>query len=302
MKKILKISLVVLVVLVALSAGKNLIAKAAVESGVGFMTGLNLNMRELNISFLNTAFRIRDMKLFNPNGYQDKIMLSMPEIYVDFELQPLFTGKVHLAEVRIHLKEFVVEKNKNGELNLDSLKPVKAQKKETAARKSKEAKPAEKGKAPQMQVDSLKIRIEKVIYKDYSRGPKPFVQEFNMNLNESYSNITNPYSIVSLIVVKVLMNTSIARLTNFDVGSLQNSVSDTLASSQKIATDAILKAQETFDTNAGQVAKELMEMAPDRLKETTGILEGTTKELSGNLSETANSLKEKLKLPFAKKE
>ena len=295
----IRIGGIILAFVIGLSLAKDLIAKTAVESGVGFMTGLKLNMRHFSFSLMNTSLQIRDLKLFNPRGYPDKMMVSMPEIYVNYELRPLFQSKVHLEEVRIYLKEFVVEKNAKGELNLDALKAVESQKREATA-KPKEPK-TPKSKAPQIKVDTLKLKIEKVIYKDYSRGAKPFVQEFNMNLNEAYSNITNPYGIVSLIVVKVLMNTSIARLTNFDIGSLQSSVSDTLASSQKIAADAILKAQGTLDATAGQAAKELMEIAPEGLKETSGMLENTTKELSNSLSETTNSLKGKLKLPFAKK-
>jgi hypothetical protein len=76
----------------------------------------------------------------------------------------------------------------------------------------------------------IELKIGKVVYKDYSRGTEPFVQEFNVNLNERYSNITDPYKLVSLIVVKALWNTTIASLANFNLDGLKGTISDTLSS------------------------------------------------------------------------
>lgn len=304
MKKILKISVIIIALIAGLFVARNMAIQTAVQTGVRFMTGLKLNMHSFHLSILGSSIGMRDLALFNPRGFRDPVMVEMPEVYVDYELAPLFQGNVHLKEVRIYLKEFVVVKNEKGQLNLDSLKAVQTQKKEQAAPKTK-ARPAAggvKGKVPKMRIDVLKLRIEKVIYKDYSRAKnKPFVQEFNMNLNESYANITNPYGIVSLIVVKVLMNTSIARLTGFDLGSLEGSVSDVLASSRKIAADAVTDAFKTLGVSEGEVRR-LMEQAPIQLKETTSLLQKQTEGITHDLSDTAESLKGKLKLPFGKQE
>ena len=305
MKKIVSIGGIVLIVFAGLLIGKDLAAKAVVESVVRFMTGLKLNMRHLDVALLRTSLDIRDLRLFNPNSYQDRQMLYMPEIYVDYELQPFFQGKVHLEEVRVHLKEFMVVKNEKGELNLNFLKAVQSQKKEAADKGGREQKGTKGEKTPQIRIDSLKLRIEKVVFKDYSKGGRPSVREFNLNLNESYSNITNPYGVVSLIVVKALMNTGLARLTNFDLGPLQNSVSDTLASSRQIAQEAVAKAQKTLDETAGQAEELINKAASDGLRETTVVLADRTKGLTQNfqnLSQTASSLTDKLKLSLGKKE
>ena len=301
MKKIVSIGGIVLIVFAGLLIGKDLAAKAVVESVVRFMTGLELNMRHLDVALLRTSLGIQDLRLFNPNSYQDRQMLYMPEIYVDYELQPFFQGKVHLDEVRVHLKEIMVVKNEKGELNLNSLKAVQSQKKEAAAKGGREQKGAKKEKAPQIRIDSLRLRIEKVIFKDYSKGGRPSVREFNLNLNESYSNVTNPYGVVSLIVVKVLMNTGLANLTNFDLGPLENSVSDALASSRQIAEGAVTRARKTLDETAGQ-AEELLDKTPESLRKSTAVLTNQTKEFTQNLSQTASGLTDKLKLSLGKKE
>ncbi|MBU0880674.1 MAG: hypothetical protein KKE81_00580, partial [Candidatus Omnitrophica bacterium] len=60
----------------------------------------------------------------------------------------------------------------------------------------------------------------------------------NINLNESYSDIDDPYELASLIVVKALMNTSIASLANFDLRGLQGTVGGALQHAQKMASTA----------------------------------------------------------------
>ena len=287
MKKIIIIVTIVLVILLVLSFAKNIIAKTSVSAGVRAMTGLKLSMKSMNIGVFRTLIGIKELKLHNPPGFPDKLMVSMPEIYVDYDLGAFLKKKVHLEEMRLNLKEFTVVKNEKGELNLDLLKVVQAQK------EGKKPQEQEKGKAPEMQIDSLELKIGKVIYKDYSRGRVPSVREFKINLNERYENISNPYTLVSLIVVKALMNTTIARLADIDLDGLQGTISDTLASAQKIATEAAVKAQEAVKETAEktqEAAKQASQKAQEAAKETTEILKKTTE-----------GLKDKIKLPFGSK-
>jgi len=277
-KTIITIVVCVVVAVFVLSFAKDLIVKVAVEKGVQAATGLRLSMRGLSIGLIKTLVDIDGLELFNPKGYEDKIMIDMPEIYVNYDLPAIMKGKIHLKEVRIDLKEFVVVKNEKGELNLDSLKVVQEQKEA----KKPVAKKEEKGKAPEIQIDSLQLKIGKVLYKDYSKGGKPSVQEFNINLDEKYSNITDPNKLVSLILVKALMNTTISRLTGFDLKGLESTVSDTLGTAQKVVGETAAVAQKTI-TQTTQKTQE--------------VVKGTTE----TLKKGAEDLKEAIKLPFGSK-
>jgi len=217
MKVLRIIGIVLAVLIVVLLVGKNIIVKTAVTTGVKVVTGLNLSIDKMKIGLINTLVAIDGLKLYNPKGFEDPIMVDIPEIYVDYDLGAFFKKQVHLQEVRLHLKEFVVAKNKDGQLNLDSLKTTAAPK---AAEEKKEAPKKEKGEAPQIKIDVLKLKIDKVYYKDYSKGGEPSVQEYNVNIDAAYENITNPQALVSLIVVKALANTTISSLANFDLGPL----------------------------------------------------------------------------------
>ena len=88
-------------------------------------------------------------------GFKDKLMVDLPEIYVDYNLGAIMGGKAHLEEVRLNLKEFIVVKNEAGELNLDSLRVVKETEGEEA---EKDGSKKEKTEMPDIQIDLLELK------------------------------------------------------------------------------------------------------------------------------------------------
>ncbi len=250
MKKLSIILLVLGVVILAVLLAKDSIIKASVEKGVESATGLKLAIGSLHVGILKPIVDIKNLRLFNPPEFPDRTMIDIPEIYVRYDLPALIRGKMHLQEVRLALKELVVLKNAQGKLNLKTLKSVQAQKEATPASQKTSGKAA-----PQVKIDSLALSIGKVTYKDYSKGNTPEVQEFNINFNERYSNVDNPYALVNLIIVKALTNTSIASLVNFDLKGLQGAAGGVFSGAQESVTSAESRAQEagkqTADTIKG---------------------------------------------------
>ncbi len=283
MKKVLlTVAIIVFVAGLVLMTSKNTIVRVSIEKGVEMVTGLRLKIDKIDVGLMTTLVGIDNLKLYNPPGFEDKVMLDMPEIYVDYDLPKILTGKIHLNKVRINMKEFTVVKNANGELNLDSLKVVKEQKTE------KPAELAQKGKAPEMQIDSLELKVGKVYYKDYSKGGKPRVQEFNVSLNEKYTDINDPSQLVSLIVVKALSNTTIARLTGFDLKGLQGTITDTLGSAQKIVGGV---QQVLVGVGSGQ-----------SVPATTGQVQNVVKGTADTAKTAVKDITEAINLPFGSKE
>ena len=242
---------------------KNIIAKTAISAGVKAITGLKLNMKSLNIGVFKSLISIKGFKLFNPPGFfEDRLMIDMPEIYVDYDLKALLKGKVHLEELRLDLKEFIVVKNHKGELNLDSLKTI-------GLKKSASEKPTgKKSKASNLQIDILELKIGKVIYKDYYNRTRPRIREFRVDINERYENINDPRKFTNLIVLKALMNTSIASLTDFDLGVLEDGLGDTLGVASKIVegtAGTALKVGEKITDTAKEATEKVTETIKDIL-------------------------------------
>jgi hypothetical protein len=244
-----------------------MIIKTSVTTGVKAMTGLKLSIRSMNVGVFKSLIGINELQLYNPSGFKDKIMMDLPEIYVDYNLGAIMGGKAHLEEVRLNLKEFIVVKNEAGELNLDSLRVVKETEGEVA---EKDDGKKEKTEMPDIQIDLLALKIGKVIYKDYSKGGSPKVREFNVNIDERYENITDPQSFVRLIIVKALKNTTIASLANFNIGKLQKGLTDTVRKTAEKAMQAPGKAVEAgkdlIEEKAAETAKETVGKAADTLK------------------------------------
>ena len=129
------------------------------------MTGLKLSIRSMDVGVFKSLIGINGLQLHNPEGFEDKLMIDLPEIYVDYNLGAFMKGKTHLEEARLHLKEFTVVKNEAGVLNLNALKVVKSTeegKEETPkAEKDDEEKSDEekqKTKMPDIQIDLLELK------------------------------------------------------------------------------------------------------------------------------------------------
>ena len=157
-KSKLKTIISVTIVLIAVFAiTKNLVAKVMISNGVQAITGLKLNMKSVNIGIFRTSIHIKDLEIFNPSGFKDSFMLDAPEVYVDYNLGDFLRKKAHFEEIRLELKELIVVKNAEGELNLKSLNVVKKKKEDNAPEKKKSS----------FEIDVLELKIGKVIYKDY---------------------------------------------------------------------------------------------------------------------------------------
>ena len=210
---------IILIVLVVVLA-KDIIAKSALSSGVKAATGLKLQIKDMKVGLFTTLIDIGDMKLFNPPGFKDKVMVDIPEIYVDYDLGAFFKRRVHLEELRLNLAELIVVKNADGQLNLNSLKIEKEEK--------KEAKPAEKekeGAAPEVQIDDLQLKIGRVIYKDYTKDPVE-VLEYDVNINEQRKDIKDVKALTNWILFTALVKTPISKLSGYDLGQLQSKASE----------------------------------------------------------------------------
>ncbi len=283
MKSLKLVFFVFLLLVVGVVLGKNVIAKMAVETGVEFATGLPLKLAKFDIGIRNTLIDIEGMKIYNPKGFEEPLMGSIPKIYVDYHLTDILKGTIHLEAIELHMEEFVVIKNASGALNINSMKTVQKQKQATA-----QAKPAPKSDQ-KIQIDRFQLKIGKVVYKDYSLpGGKPVVQNFNLNLSEEFLNVDNIEELTRIILIKVMTSTTIGRLTNFDVAGLSSSVTDVLGSSRALAGGLITDATGELGSVSGQA----LDLAA---KTQAQLTKGGVEEAAAKAQETAEQAAASLK-------
>ena len=261
---------------------KNLVARSAVAAGVKAVTGLTLDVGSMDVGLFNTAVGVKELRLRNPDGFTDPYMVEIPELYVDYDLGAFFRHQVHLQTLRLDLKQLTVVKERHGQLNLDALKVVRASKEKT----QRPAQPAP-GKAPEIQVDQLHLKIGSVVYKDYSGGGNPKVQTFPVNIDETYDRITNPQALAALIVSRALMQTSIARLTGLDLGAVEAQVGTQVQRAAQAAAAVV-----------GQVGSQATALS-DTAKSTAQGAVGAGKEAAGQVVDTMKKTTDVLKKAFS---
>jgi hypothetical protein len=257
MKKLGIIVAVIVVVFALLFLFKNILIKAAVEGGTKKATGLELTIEDMDVGLLASKVDITDMRLLNPPGFPDKVMIDIPKLLVDVELASFFKGGAHVETIVLDLKELMVVRNKDRNLNLSALKSV-SEKQQKGKKPVEEEKAKKEKKAPQVVIDTLVLKIGKVTYKDYSWGTKPLTKTFNIGINEVYRDITDPKKLVNLIIVRALQKTNIAQLANFDLGTLKADVGDTLKTVEKAATEAGEKELEDLEKSVTEEAEKVV--------------------------------------------
>ncbi len=187
MKKFLIVLGIVIFSLVCIAIIKDQIIKSVVTVVVSKITGAPVHIDSFSLNILSSTIRISGFKMYNPNGFPKGILVSFPRINVIYDRAALFKRKLHLLIVEIELKEIGLTKNKEGELNVDSLKVVQ------------QSKPSE---PIPMQIDLLTLGIGKIVYKDYTIGTEPGVRVYDVNIHKSYKNITSAQQLAVLILAE----------------------------------------------------------------------------------------------------
>lgn len=205
---------------------KNLIAKTIVERGAERAAGLRLRMDSLDLGILSTSIRISNLRVYNPYGYQDEVMVEFPNLYLDYSLPRMLRGELYFHDINLHLGQLTVITDEKSRLNLDWLKAIDFPKEE-------------KGQAPQLEIGKLALRLDKVIHKDYSLPDEPVAEEFNVNFSETYHDISSFSELIRLVTIRTLANTAIGKLTGFQIKGLEAESSAAISEISDIAAEAL---------------------------------------------------------------
>ncbi len=210
MRKLIKGIIIFFIVIASLIIGfvlvRNPLIKTVITTKASQVMGAPVYIDSFSFGIFKQAIRIKGFKLYNPEGFPDEVIFDIPEVSVDYDLSALLKGKLHLPYLAVNLKEMVVIRNKEGKLNVDTLKAATKQEKPTEG----EEKTEEPSESMEMQIDIMKLSIGKVIYRDYSKGDKPIVVSYDVGIKEkTYKNVTDARKLAVLIMVEAIGPTAI---------------------------------------------------------------------------------------------
>jgi len=262
MRFIKKLIFIIIILTVIAVLGRNLIVKYAVPVGARF-AGIKMSIGNVNIGLTDALVGIKNIEIMNPKGFPKGQMINIKEIYIDPETVDFLKDKIHLVEVRFDLDKLTIIRNKNGDFNFKKLTKAKKKQEGEPVEEKTKTEPAKKGKKKEFQIDSMKLKLGTVVYKDYSVGAEPKIVTFNLNLDEEYEDITNPAMIGSIVFSKIMMKTSLGKLTGIDMDSI-NAVLDIDQGDLKHLQENILGKKNTEKFN--KAATDSIKKATDTIK------------------------------------
>lgn len=220
MKKGPKTAVAIVVVLVGLFLVFTLCARIFMSFGIRVATGLNVKINRVMLSPFKGAIRLNDITIYNLKEFEEKKMLTVPLLYVDYDLPAILQGKIQFTEMNMNLDSVIVVKNKQGKTNLSTLTAAKKQSTSQSGHKAPKT-----TATAHFYVKKLHLTLGKVVFKDYSRGSEPTVREFQLGIDKDFYNITDPNQLVALIIMTAMFQTPLANLANLDLGNLDSQFS-----------------------------------------------------------------------------
>ena len=210
MKRLGPILLVIVVVLVVISFFRDFIIKEGIGIGIKSVLGSEGRVGNFSMSLLGQKVRIKDLKIYNPEGFPKEVFLDMPDIKVDYDLPAMLKQELHLPLIVVDMNEMVVIKNKDGLLNVDELKIIKEQKAAHPDKTNKEEKKTEKPAELKMKIDKMTLTVGRVIYKDYSQSDPPVIKVYDAGIKDkTFENISSAQQMAVLILAASMKQTAI---------------------------------------------------------------------------------------------
>lgn len=252
MKKAFIIIVIVVVGLVGLGIMRDMVLRPVIAVVATRVTGAPVHIGGFSLGLLRQTVRIKDFRMYNPAGFPKAVMLSIPNAFVDLELFSMFKGRLHIQKVALELKEIVLVKNKQGNLNVDSLK-ISQSKKDELAKPSKDL---------AMQIDLADLNIGRVVSIDEAPGPKPQILVYDIDFRKSYKNINSAQQLMALAISEPLKAAGIkgaaiygaAMLTG--IGFIPVAATALFVEKDYAAQEISLSGQKLFDTSL-KVLKEI---------------------------------------------
>lgn len=204
--------ILILVCFIALSifcVTRDILLKNVITVVAGNVTGAPTHIGWMSLSIMRQSVKISDFKMYSPKGFPPDAMVDMPLMRVSWDIFSIARGKLHLRELELDLKEVVLVKNKDGALNVESLKI---------------AGPGQKGQRPSrqmsMQMDLVQLNIGRVVSKDYSVSGAPAIKVYEIGVKKTYKNINSAQQLSALILAEPLKAAGIQGLSVYGASAL----------------------------------------------------------------------------------
>lgn len=220
MKRLTQVLVAFALIVAALLFGRNFIIKEMLSKSAKALRGFEVSVSDVQVGILRPMVHLRDLKITNPSDFPEKQALEAKEVLIRYNFLSLFGKEARFPEIVLDVPKAVVVWNKNGDMNFERLagmdkKPAPAEKKKKKKQeepppepKPEPAPPPEKEAAPPrtMRIDKLTLRITEAQIYDYRKGPEPSVMTFPINMDRTYTDVTDPDTLAAKVAAELTAN------------------------------------------------------------------------------------------------
>lgn len=220
------------------------------ENAIKYLIKLDTHMNRVIVNPFLGSVTIRGFKIYNPQGFKEKILAAAPLVNIDFSPKTIFKKGVYFDKIEVYIKEINVIKQKDGMTNIGKMQAFTP-------------KEEPKGKEPFL-TDRYVVGIEKINFTDYTEE-EPVTKEIDLNIREEYKNVKNPDNIVNAIGFKLYFNAGL-RSIGVNVQKIKQELSKLAEKNQKLK-DEIVRLMEEQAEKAKEAIKEKIEDLKEKVEE-----------------------------------
>ncbi|MBF0486075.1 MAG: AsmA family protein [Candidatus Omnitrophica bacterium] len=223
---------------------------------------LVVSRADLNLSFDGASFEARGVSLSDDTKFSSKPFLLINRVRIGVDLKAfIFSHKIQVTEVNLFEPKVTIIRNKDGQLNVQSLMPALPSKNADAQAK-KEAASASSAALPLVLVDSLEVSNAELSYIDETFSPQLALALKKTNISLHGFSLTDAFHYtLKAALFSDPQNIDLAGTATLDLASLSLMIQE-------------LKIDADFDKfNLSELEAALPMIQPAGLKELKGKLD-----------------------------
>lgn len=240
------------------------------KTAINYLIKLDTHMNRVIINPFLGSVTIRGFKIYNPQGFKEKILATAPLVNIDFSPKTIFKRGAYFDEIIVHIKEINVIKQKDGMTNIGKMHAF------TPKEEPNEKEP--------FLADRYVVEIEKIKFTDYTKE-EPVTEEIELNIREEYKKVKNPDNIVNAIGFKLYFNAGLKNI-GVNVKKLRQELAK-LAEKNK-------KLKDEFAKYAEEQAEKAKEAVKEKLEETKEAIGGKIEATKEGVEKVQEAVKEKV--------
>lgn len=199
--------------LVLLIVFRNFATRWAVSYLMGQALGASVTIEKAHLGILDTDLLLKGIRIASPEGFEGEEVMLVRQLFFDLEIASLLRGQLRFEEVYVDIPKVNVIRNRDGQVNLLSLKAMRSEPASTQTSAYREEKRS--SKIGGFHIDTLVLSLGEAHYVDLSSG-ESVPRTFRLGLDRAtYHHLESTRQIVQIIAGETLKRIGLKVLSGF---------------------------------------------------------------------------------------